>query len=105
MFTCIQTSGYRCLKAVNQSLQPFCALVGPNASGKTTFLDVIAFMSDLMRQRGDVAATVRERSVNFEKLLWRGEGVYLQLAIEAKIPRAVLKKNGLGKAALYPSAL
>lgn len=92
MFTRIQASGYRSLKAIDQKLLPFCALVGPNASGKTTFLDVIAFMSDLMSRRGDVAGAIRERSLSFEKLLWRGEGESFQLAVEASIPPAVIAK-------------
>ncbi|MGH7958053.1 MAG: AAA family ATPase [Opitutaceae bacterium] len=92
MFTRIQVSGYRCLKSVDQQLAPFCALVGPNASGKTTFLDVVAFMSDLMAERGDVAEAVRERSATFEKLLWRGEGESFQLAVEAAVPDSVIAK-------------
>jgi predicted ATPase len=92
MLTRIQASGYRCLKSVDQQLGAFCALIGPNASGKTTFLDVVAFMSDLMCRRGDVAAAVRERSVTFDKLLWRGEGQSFQLAIEAVIPDAIVAK-------------
>lgn len=41
MFSRIQTRYFRSLKAVDQVLAPMQALVGPNASGKTTFLDVI----------------------------------------------------------------
>ena len=36
MFTRIQTRSVRCLKAVDQTLGAFRALVGPNASGITT---------------------------------------------------------------------
>ncbi len=91
MFTRIQTRAFRCLKSVDQRLGPFRALVGPNASGKTTFLDVIGFLSDLVRNRGDVFETVQSRSTNFEKLLWMGQGDSFQLAIEAEIPVAVHK--------------
>lgn len=86
MFTRIQTRHFRCLKAVDQALGPFRALVGPNASGKTTFLDVVGLLGDLMRNRGDVRATVGARSSNFEKLVWMGEGAAFQLAVEAAIP-------------------
>jgi predicted ATPase len=86
MFSRIQTRHFRSLKAVDRSLAPFQALVGPNASGKTTFLDVIAFLGELMRNRGDVLRTVRERSSVFESLLWKGEGEAFQLAVEAAIP-------------------
>ncbi len=89
MFTRLQTRGYRCLKSIDQDLGAFRALVGPNASGKTTFLDIIGFASDLMRRRGDVAETVKNQSGHFEKLLWMGEGEAFQLAIEAEIPTGV----------------
>jgi predicted ATPase len=89
MFTRIQTRAYRCLKQIDERLGPFRALVGPNASGKTTFLDVIGFLGDLMRNRGDVVRTVQSRSENFEKLLWLGAGNSFQLAVEAEIPLPV----------------
>ena len=88
MFSRIQTRSFRCLKSVDQTLGPFRALVGPNASGKTTFLDVIGFLGDLERNRGDVLETVRLRSSSFEKLLWMGLGNSFQLAVEAKILEA-----------------
>ena len=86
MFTRIEARRFRSLKGVDQELGPFRALVGPNGSGKTTFLDVIAFLSDLVRNRGDVRGTVLDRSVTFEKLLWMEQGRSFQLAVEAEIP-------------------
>ena len=91
MFTRIQTRSFRCLKSVDQTLGPFRALVGPNASGKTTFLDVIGFLGDLLRNRGGVLETVQARSSSFEKLLWMGQGNSFQLAVEAEIPEAMRK--------------
>jgi len=89
MFTRIQTRSFRCLKAVDQSMGPFRALVGPNASGKTTFLDVIGFLGDLVKNRGDVFLSVQARSTDFEKLVWMGRGRSFQLAVEAEIPEHV----------------
>lgn len=89
MFTRIQALRFRCLRYVDQELGRFTTLIGPNASGKTTFLDVIALLGDLMRNGGKVADTVLERSADFEKLLWRGEGTSFQLAVEAKLPDEV----------------
>ncbi|MCA9222915.1 MAG: AAA family ATPase, partial [Planctomycetales bacterium] len=89
MFTRIQTRAFRCLRNVDQRLGAFRVLVGPNASGKTTFLDVIGFLSDLMRNRGDLLGTIHSRSTNFQKLLWLEEGEAFQLAIEAEIPSDV----------------
>ena len=45
----IEASGFRSLRYVSQRLGPFHVLVGPNASGKSAFLDVLAFLSDLQR--------------------------------------------------------
>jgi predicted ATPase len=92
MFTRIQTRAYRSLKSIDQSLGQFQALVGPNASGKTTFLDVISFLGDLVRSGGKVLDVVRSRSAVFESLLWCGQGDSFQLAVEAELPAAVRER-------------
>lgn len=94
MFSRIQTRHFRSLKSVDQALAPMQALVGPNASGKTTFLDVIGLLSDLIRSRGDVREVVLSRSANFDKLVWQGPGAEhsFQLAVEAPIPPAVRQR-------------
>lgn len=97
MFTRIQTSRYRSLRSIDQRLGPVHALVGPNASGKTTFLDVIGFVSQLMRERGEIRSTVEARSSNFESLLWSGKGNEFQFAIEAQIPDEVRQRLGESK--------
>ena len=97
MFTRIQTRYFRCLKSVDQTLGPFRALVGPNASGKTTFLDVIGLLGDLVKNRGDVLACIQERSTDFEKLVWMGKGRSFQLAVEADIPATVKEKMATEK--------
>jgi predicted ATPase len=84
MITRIEALGYRCLRYVSQPLGPFHVLVGPNASGKTTFLDVIAFLGRLVSDGPDAA--IEERTQNFYDLLWRREGTQFELAIEAQIP-------------------
>ncbi len=92
VFTRIQTRAFRCLKSVDQEFGRFRALVGPNASGKTTFLDVVGFLADLMRARGAVLEAVRARSSNFENLIWLGKGDGFELAVEAEIPEALVRK-------------
>jgi predicted ATPase len=94
MFSRVQTRHYRSLKSTDQALRPMQALVGPNASGKTTFLDVIGLLSDLMRNRGDVREVVLSRSPSFEKLVWQGSerSDAFQLAVEAPIPSNVRER-------------
>ena len=41
MITLVEALNYRCLRSVKRRLQPFHVLIGPNASGETTFLDII----------------------------------------------------------------
>jgi predicted ATPase len=94
MFSRIQTRHFRSLKGVDQALGPMQALVGPNASGKTTFLDVIGLLSDLIRWRGDVREAVLSRSASFDKLIWQGSDASqsFQLAVEARIPNKVRER-------------
>jgi len=95
MISLIETLNYRCLRHVNQPLEAFHILVGPNASGKTTFLDVLGFMGDLISKGLDEA--VGNRTKNFQDLLFARKGTFFDLAIEAKIPEdkttLLLNKN------------
>ena len=84
MITLVEALNYRCLRYAHRPLNPFHILVGPNASGKTTFLDVIGFLSDLVSE--GLEAAIADRTPNPETLLFRGLGDRLELAIEARIP-------------------
>jgi predicted ATPase len=84
MISLIESLNYRCLRYVKQSLTPFRLIVGPNATGKSTFLDVPAFLRDLVLT-GPVEA-VFSRTNNFSDLVWQYEDKGFELAIEAKIP-------------------
>lgn len=84
MITRVEALGFRCLRKVSQPLDGFHVLVGPNASGKTTFLDVVAFLGDLVS--GGLDKAIGERTANFQDLTWRREGERFELAIEARIP-------------------
>ncbi|MEW5897574.1 MAG: ATP-binding protein [Bacillota bacterium] len=84
MITLIEALNFRCLRYVQQPLGPFHVLIGPNASGKTTFLDVISILGSLVSEGLDVA--VGERTKNFQDLVWGRSGDSFELAIEAGIP-------------------
>ena len=86
MISLIEALDYRCLRYVRQRLGPFHVLVGPNASGKTTFLDVVAFLNQMVGEGLDEA--VKSRAADFRDLVWRhGKGGF-ELAIEVPIPAA-----------------
>jgi predicted ATPase len=84
MITLIEALNFRCLRYVRQPLGPFHVLVGPNASGKTTFLDIPALLGRLVSDGLDAA--VRDRTQNFEEMVWQRKGRSVELAIEARIP-------------------
>ena len=83
----IQALNYRCLRYVDVHLDgSFHILVGPNASGKSTFLDVIAFLGDLVSDGLDTA--IERRTKNFQDLVWdrQREDPRFELAVEFEIP-------------------
>lgn len=84
MLTLIEALNFRCLRYIRQPLSPFHVLVGPNASGKTTFLDVVAFLGRIVSSGPEAA--VYERTGNFRDLTWNRLQGQFELAIEAKIP-------------------
>ena len=84
MITLVEALNYRCLRYVQTPLKPFQVLVGPNASGKTTFLDIIGFLSSLVSDGPNRA--VIKRAPDPRDLLFVGKGDRFEMAMEAKIP-------------------
>lgn len=84
MIRLIEALNYRCLRYVRQEMGPFHVLVGPNASGKSTFLDEVAFLGQLVSEGPEAA--IRSRSPNPRDLVWNHEGDRFELAIELEIP-------------------
>lgn len=83
MIRMVQALNFRSLRHVKQSLDQFHVLVGPNASGKTTFFDVIHFLGDLVSE--GLETTIHERTDNLKDLVWRREGDRFELAVELAI--------------------
>lgn len=95
MFSRIEALNFRCLRYVSRELGGFHVLVGPNASGKTTFLDVIAFVSDLVS--GGIEEAIGSRSGDFSDLIWRGQSeLPVEIALEARLPESVLQRLATG---------
>ena len=88
----IQALNFRCLRYVDVDLDgSFHLLVGPNASGKSTLLDVIGFMSDLVSD--GLGAAVERRTRNSR--IWLGAARRrpgVELAIEFDIPEVLRSK-------------
>src|SRR3989304_8320543 len=86
MMVQIEPLNYRSLHHVSQALAPFQILVGPNASGKSTFLDVVAFLADVVRDPGGAASAVRStRAPDVRDLCWMGQTEWFGLAGEAGV--------------------
>ncbi len=89
----IQALNYRCLRYVDVRLDgSFHILVGPNASGKSTLLDVIGFLGDLIADGLDAA--VESRTRNFQDLVWdrQRKNPGFELAVEFDIPETIRLK-------------
>ena len=84
MISRIQVLHYRALKYIDVNLSGFQILVGPNASGKSTFLDVIELVKDILNENPQAA--VERRASHFRELLWKQRGDTFEIAIELKIP-------------------
>jgi hypothetical protein len=105
MITRIEAHNYRCLRHVAQDLGPFHILVGPNASGKSTFLDIPILMRDVVRYgRTDIGEAVSLRSPNYSDLVWNKSGTRFEVAVEAEIPSALRDAVGnlLGDLGVVP---
>jgi len=94
MIRLIEALNFRCLRYVRQPLGPFHVLVGPNASGKTSFLDVVGFLGKMVSD--GLEATVSERTQTFQDMVFGRNGEWFELAVEAAIPedrKAFLKRD------------
>ncbi len=64
----IQVLNYGCLRYVDVPMDRFHVLIGPNASGKSTLMDAIKFVSDVVRD--GVTSACERRTSNFADLVW-----------------------------------
>ena len=111
--TRIEALGFRSLRYVSQRLGPFHVLVGPNASGKSTFLDVLAFLGDLHRVDLEHAIMGYEpfdipvRATDPRHLTWMRRGKTFELAVEAAVPDVLRERlqNGSARVCRYEIAV
>ena len=84
MITRIEALNFRCLRYVSRPLERFHVLVGPNASGKTTFFDVVGFVSRLLQD--GLEAAIGAVTPDPLDLVYGRSGNRFELAIDAAIP-------------------
>ncbi|MEQ1507353.1 MAG: AAA family ATPase [Myxococcota bacterium] len=91
--THLRVEGFGLLREVAVDLERFAVIVGRNATGKSTLLDVPGFLADVL-DRGVVEA-VRLRATRFEELVWHGRPDRFGFALEATIPDDLAVDPGL----------
>ena len=90
MISRIEVKNFRSLKYLSQSLNSFNVLVGANATGKTTFMDLIKFVADIVDN--GIEKAVFERVSNYDELTFGKQGGDIEFAIELKIPEEIITK-------------
>ncbi len=89
----IQVLNYGCLRYVDVPLDRFHVLIGPNASGKSTLMDAIKFVSDVVRD--GVEAACERRAANFADLVWERpdepERQRFEIVLDFALPDGVRK--------------
>lgn len=97
----IEALNYRSLRYVAQALPAFGILVGPNASGKSTFIDSIALVSDFMRDGLDRAILFSNgsgggRAGKLDEIIFGGTGDHFELAFEMTVPDELVQSRRIG---------
>lgn len=96
----VEALRYRGLRDISQEVGPFEVLVGPNASGKSTFLDVIALVRDFIRDGLDAALLIggKEnggRARDLGELIFNQEASYFEVALDMTVPQQLVRESDL----------
>ena len=90
MLTRIEIDGFKTFEGFKLDLEPFCAVVGPNASGKSNLFDALRFLSALSQT--DIRTAMQNLRGESEELFRRtqsGEVDRMTFAIEVLLQRSV----------------
>jgi predicted ATPase len=85
MIQLLQAKNFRMLRSNSVALQPYQVLVGQNATGKSTFLGALQFISDVVKH--GVRYPVELNAANFYDLCF-DPSEPLSLAVELSLPEA-----------------
>lgn len=96
----VEVRGYKALQYARVQLSDFHVLVGPNASGKSTFFDVLLLVRDILLSGvdkaifGDARFDIPVRAADPLELSWLRQGGPVEIAITASIPEEVGERLG-----------
>lgn len=96
----IEALYYKGFKHIFIDISNYNILVGPNASGKSSLLDIFTFLKDVLTE--NPRAAVEKRCAGFNELVWNRERGYFELVLEFHIPA---DKSKLYKFARYEITL
>ena len=84
MINRVRIKNYRAILSVDVELDRFNVLIGPNASGKTTFLDALVFARDVIALDlpGACFGGARSRCTHPSELTWQQYGGRIEIEIE-----------------------
>lgn len=88
----VRVERYGLLREVATALPRLALLVGPNATGRSTLLDVLSFLSDALED--GIVEAVRRRADGIDALLWQGRGDSFGFALEAPVPDGLRQERG-----------
>jgi predicted ATPase len=71
-------------------LSNFQILIGPNASGKSTFLNAIYLIGDILND--GLRPAIEDRASSFNELLYNKQGNSFEIALELEIPDNIKQK-------------
>lgn len=92
MLSRIEILGLRAIRFASVDLRPFQVLVGPNASGKSTFLDALLMVKDVLSVglerafSGDARFEIAPRAADPRDITWLREGQQLEIALNFELP-------------------
>ena len=90
----VQVLNYGCLRYVDVPMSRFHVLIGPNATGKSTLMDAIKFVSDVVKDGVDAACV--KRTSNFADLVWGRpndpQDQRFEIALEFDLPDDIREK-------------
>lgn len=97
MLSLVEALNYRAIRYTRQVVDRFQVLVGPNASGKSTFLGIVDLMGTLVDWRDEIATPMSRLSPNFRDWTFMRAGGRVEFVIEAPIPPHLRRSNGCGE--------
>ena len=91
MFKKVQIRSFKCFKDTDITLSNFHILIGPNASGKTTFLEIFSLVKDVVSHGIGPRGAIERRSSEIRELVFLGKGDRFEIALESPIPEKIAK--------------